>query len=343
MPRASLEIGGEAPTDVVEGVLPRRRIGVLLRIAALPVIFAILFFALDGAATLAALGQADIGLVLIALTIVQLQFLLSALRWRFTAQRLGLPLPFRRALSEYYVAGFLNQTLPGGVAGDAARAYRNRAADANGRLGWRASLRSVVLERAAGQIAFFSVAIAGLAAWPFLVPTSAPDGVEALVAAPIVVLFVLSAIIALVAARAPRIIRSAFAELGPDLRRAFLDHGAWWRQAGMSLAIVGGYVAVFAVCGAALGSPIPAMGWFTVIPMVLLAMVLPVSIGGWGVREGAAVALFPLVAVDASTALAIAILYGIVNLVGALPGLALVVRRRTKPLVQRSLAGAPQP
>lgn len=319
MSRASIELDGEQP---------RRRVGAVMRIAALVVMLGLLFAALDGKTALASLGQANLGLVLLALVTVQIQFLLSAVRWRFTASRLGLPLPMGRALREYYVAGFLNQTLPGGVAGDAARAYRNRASDAEGRLSWRASLRSVVLERAAGQIAFFAVAIGGLAAWPFLIPASAPDGVEALVAAPLVIFVALGAIAALVGARAPRKLRSAFAELGPDMRRVFLDRGAWWRQGAASLAIVAGYVGAFVICAAALGVAIPAIGWFTVIPMVLLAMILPISIGGWGLREGAAVALFPLVGVDASKALAVAILYGLVNLIGALPGLALVLRTR---------------
>lgn len=301
--------------------------GALLRLGALVAMLALLFAALDWRATLAALGGADAGLVVVAVLVVQTQFLLSAIRWRFTAARLGLPLSFGRALGEYYVAGFLNQTLPGGVAGDAARAWRNRVSDEEGRLGWRASLRSVVLERAAGQVAFFAVASVGLAVWPFLLPASAPEGVETLVAAPMLVIAALGGIVALVVARTPRIARAAFAELGPDLRRAFVEKGAWWRQSALSLAVVGGYVAAFAVCAAALSAPVPPIGWFTVIPMVLLAMIVPISIGGWGLREGAAVALFPLVGLDASQALAVAILYGLVNLAGAAPGLFLLLRR----------------
>lgn len=324
MSETAMQVDGQAPS----GGRRMRLAGATLRLAALVAMLVLLFATLDWRATLSALGGADIGLVALALLVVQAQFLLSALRWRFTAARLGLPLSFARALGEYYVAGLLNQTLPGGVAGDAARAWRNRVSDEQGRLGWRASLRSVVLERAAGQIAFFAVAAFGLAIWPFLVPASAPEGVEALVAAPIVVVAALAVIVAFVAARAPRIASKAFAELGPDLRRAFVENGAWWRQAALSLAVVGGYVGAFAICGAALGAPIPPIGWLTVIPMVLLAMIVPISVGGWGLREGAAVALFPLVGLDASKALAVAILYGLVNLAGASPGLVLLLRRR---------------
>ena len=58
------------------------------------------------------------GWVLLAVAISVPQILLSALRWRLTAGRLGIDLPFPRALREYYLAAFLNQVLPGGVVGE---------------------------------------------------------------------------------------------------------------------------------------------------------------------------------------------------------------------------------
>ena len=98
----------------------------------------------------------------------------------------------------------------------------------------------------------------------------------------------------------------------------------------LSLAIVASYIAVFALAGAALGVALPALAWIALAPLVLAAMLIPVSIGGWGVREGAAAALFPLAGVDASHALAIAILYGLTSLAGSLPGLVLLARRRRR-------------
>src|SRR5699024_12175397 len=61
------------------------------------------------------------------------------------------PLPTRRSadlVGDYYLALFVNQTLPGGVAGDALRAHRHaRHSDAAGPA-WQA----VVIERASGQV-----------------------------------------------------------------------------------------------------------------------------------------------------------------------------------------------
>lgn len=55
-------------------------------------------------------------------------------------------------------------------------------------------------------------------------------------------------------------------------------------------------------------------------PFPLLVSLLPVSIGGWGVREGAMVAAFSLIGVPATKTLSASILYGILSLLVALPG-----------------------
>src|SRR5690606_28998264 len=92
------------------------------------------------------------------------QVALSAFRWRFTAARLGIALPFRQALREYYLASFLNQMLPGGVVGDASRGWRHSRGAEPTTLS--AAARAVILERSAGQIVVTAVAIISLALLP---------------------------------------------------------------------------------------------------------------------------------------------------------------------------------
>lgn len=55
-------------------------------------------------------------------------------------------------------------------------------------------------------------------------------------------------------------------------------------------------------------------------PFPLLSSLLPISIGGWGVREGAMVAAFSLIAVPATKTLSVSIMFGIISLIVALPG-----------------------
>ncbi|WP_052341782.1 lysylphosphatidylglycerol synthase transmembrane domain-containing protein [Salinarimonas rosea] len=314
----------------VAGLLRDERLRVGLRALALVALMALLFGLVDGRETLAALGRAAPGPLLLGLVLVQAQIALSGVRWRITAKRLGVPITLGTAVREYYVASFLNQVLPGGVAGDAIRAVRNRDRDADGSPRWRPVVRSIVLERAAGQVVFFAVAASGLALAPVALARAAPDGTGHLIAIPFAVATAIALAVVAASRIGPKALREALADLGPDIARVFWKRGVWLPQIALSLSIVASYVAVFALAGAALGIVLPALAWIALAPLVLAAMLIPVSIGGWGVREGAAAALLPLAGVDASHALAVAILYGLTSLAGSLPGLVLLGLRRRR-------------
>jgi hypothetical protein len=59
---------------------------------------------------------------------------------------------------------------------------------------------------------------------------------------------------------------------------------------------------------------------FAIGPVLLLAHILPISIGGWGVREAAAVALLGMTGVDATSALLVSIMFGVRLVLATLPG-----------------------
>ena len=69
-----------------------------------------------------------------------------------------------------------------------------------------------------------------------------------------------------------------------------------------------------------LGINIEWSGFLLIIPLVTLIMVVPISIAGWGVREGVMVVGFGYLGVVPEVALALSILYGLLVLVVALPG-----------------------
>ncbi len=76
----------------------------------------------------------------------------------------------------------------------------------------------------------------------------------------------------------------------------------------------------------ALDLAIPFWNLFLVVLPVLLIIMIPVSIAGWGVREGAMIVAFGYVGLPQDQALAVSILLGLVLLgVGALGGLVWVL------------------
>jgi hypothetical protein len=56
------------------------------------------------------------------------------------------------------------------------------------------------------------------------------------------------------------------------------------------------------------------------IPPVFLLTIVPISLAGWGIREGAMVGIFMLVGADETKVLAMSILYGILLMIASIPG-----------------------
>jgi uncharacterized membrane protein YbhN (UPF0104 family) len=305
-----------------------------LRVGASALLLAAVAWAVDLGAALDRLTSADPWAVAGLLALVQAQVWLSALRWRLIARRLGVGLAWPRAAGEYYAGTLINQVLPGGVAGDAARAWRHThshaAAAIHGSAGRRSAggpiLRAVVLERLAGQAAFLLLAATGIAAWPVLRPDAPGSAAAAVVAAAAGVLGALALGLLVLTRLGPAGWRRGVAALGPDAGRALLARGAWRVQAPLNLLIAASYVGALALAAAAVGPALPWPAAVTVLPLVLLAMLVPVSVGGWGLREGAAAALWPSVGLSAELGVAAALLYGLAVLVGTLPGLVVLVR-----------------
>ncbi|CDZ51229.1 lysylphosphatidylglycerol synthase transmembrane domain-containing protein [Neorhizobium galegae] len=270
----------------------------------------------------ASLASADPTYISAGLILVQVQIVLSALRWRFTAARLGQHMGIGKAIGDYYLGTLLNQLLPGGVAGDAVRAVRNRA---NGDGGWKVPAQAVLFERVAGQGVFFVIATFGVMLWPLLGRTAIPEDLRHLLSGFALVAAGLAIVFLLLLRLPPRRVQPLLAALKAALAQVFLRDRAWIVQTLFSLVIVASYIAVFMLASAAVGAPLPALAAVTAIPLCLLMMLIPATIAGWGAREAAAAALWPLFGYAASDGVAASILYGILALAGAAPGLAFIL------------------
>ncbi|WP_105404400.1 lysylphosphatidylglycerol synthase transmembrane domain-containing protein [Neorhizobium sp. T7_12] len=270
----------------------------------------------------ASLTSADLTYISAGLILVQVQIVLSALRWRFTAARLGQHLSVGKAIGDYYLGTLLNQLLPGGVAGDAVRAVRNRA---HGDGGWRVPVQAVLFERVAGQGVFFVIATFGVMLWPLLGGAAIPENLRHLLSGFALVAAGLAIVFLLLLRLPPRRVQPLLAALKTALAQVFLRNRAWIVQTLFSLVIVASYIAMFMLASAAVGAPLPALAAVTAIPLCLLMMLIPATIAGWGAREAAAAALWPLFGYAASDGVAASILYGILALVGAAPGLVFIL------------------
>ncbi|MDA0328826.1 MAG: lysylphosphatidylglycerol synthase transmembrane domain-containing protein [Gemmatimonadetes bacterium] len=246
------------------------------------------------------------GWVALGLALSVLQLLGLAWRWVYTARQLGIELPWRKAVAEYYLGVLLNQLLPGGVTGDVSRAWRHARSSAPG----GPVVTAVVLERASGQVMMTTMAIVSLLSLPW-----APVATRRMLAVVLAALAVLS-------------VRSLSREpqdphaggVRQDARKVLLAKDAaavQWLTAGLAAA---SYVVVFLVAARAVGVETPMLRLLPLVAPVLMTMLIPVSVAGWGIREAAAAGLWGLVGLTPADGAAISVAYGLLVLVSSLPG-----------------------
>src|SRR5262249_20611376 len=79
-------------------------------------------------------------------------------------------------------------------------------------------------------------------------------------------------------------------------------------------------VLVFWMLGQSIGLTMTLDQWFVVAPTVLLISMLPISVGGWGVREGAMVVALHGFGIPTEEALLPSVLFGLCAVTATLPG-----------------------
>ncbi len=101
-------------------------------------------------------------------------------------------------------------------------------------------------------------------------------------------------------------------------------------QLGLSILIHLFAMTAFFMIGKGVGMDFPLQVYLALVPPVILLTILPISLAGWGVREGALIGFFLLIGADKSQVLTFSILYGLISLAGSLPGLAIYLSQKNK-------------
>ena len=265
---------------------------------------------------LAGLTALNLPAVLAALAIGAVTTVCSAWRWRVVAAGLGVGLPLRTAVAAYYGSQFLNSTLPGGVLGDVHRAVRHgRASDEPAR-----GMRSVAWERATGPVVHLTLTALLLALLPL--PWGLPWWWPAvlLAAGTLVVAALAGTGLAMRHHRWTAVILA-------DARAALLARTAWPQVLAASVIVVLGHALTFVVAARITGVNASPAQLFPVAMLVLAAMLLPLNVGGWGLREGAAAGLFAAAGWGAAQGVAAATAFGVLALLATGPGLVVLLAR----------------
>lgn len=299
-----------------------RRIRTHLGTVAGVAIMGVLLWRLGTGVFLDGLRRIDGPTLLAALGLGLLTTVFSAWRWALVARGLKIRLPLGPAVADYYRALFLNAALPGGILGDVHRAVRH--GQSEGDIG--RGVRAVVLERTAGQAVFMAVGVAVLLTQPS--PVLAEMRHFALVLAIVSVCGVVT-VGAVRRVRTPGPSRR-FAAVRATLveaRGALLARGTWPGLALSSVVVMAGHLAMFLLAARVAGSTASAAELLPLALLALLAMGLPLNVGGWGPREGVTAWAFGAAGLGASMGLTVAVVYGVLSFVASLPGVAVLVVR----------------
>ena len=281
-------------------------------------ILAVLLWRLGTGPFLHGLRVIDARALAAATAIGALTTLGCAWRWRQVARGLGMRLPLGTAVAAYYRSQFLNTTLPGGILGDVHRAVRH--GQEVGDLG--RGIRAAVLDRFAGQVVQVAIAVVVLVALPS--PVQAHGWL-------LLALAGAAGVVALLALAVPRSdgswlsrVRRAAAN---DLRDGLLSRRAGPGIALASTVVVAGHLATFLIAARTAGATAPLTRLVPLGLLVLLAMGVPLNVGGFGPREGVAAWAFGAAGMTAALGVATGVVYGVLVLVASLPGAVVLIVR----------------
>jgi len=311
----------------------RRRIpGLLLKLLVSVALLVYLARRLDLGLIAHEIASADRIRLLVAGATFFLSNLVGALQWRILLRAAGVDLGSTRTLVYYLQGLFFGLFLPANVGGDVSRVVDTTRH--TGELG--GAVAATVMDRLVGFYSMGSMAILALllsggdAPWPILVPIVGFAGVNLAVA---LALFsrrasaLLERLVALVPAERVRttgvgLVRALHA-LG---RRPVLLLGVF----AVSVVVQVLRITVHLQVARAMGIDLAASEFFVIIPVLAVLLALPISFGGIGVRESAAVELFGHVGVAAAPAVGMQVTVFLLQILVTLPGWGIFVARQLR-------------
>ncbi len=260
--------------------------------------------------------------------------IMLAIRWWFTARQIDVPLRFTDALGEYYLSTFLNQILPLGVAGDAARAlrHRSRLSDGvtNGKIG--PPVRALLIERLSGQAVLIPSIIVASTVWYF---RGSPE---------VALLGWIAAAAMTIAGGAAyflsrkRLGRAAMARFVSDAKKALLGPIAFVVQLTLSVALIFCHFGVFYCVARATGLGLEIVETVQIVPLVLGATSLPLAFAGWGAREATIAALYGFLGLSPAAGVSVGVIAGALYLVASSPALLVLLLSNPGPDIPRAEA-----
>lgn len=266
------------------------------------------------------LSRVNLGWIAFGVVVLIFQIAVASLRWRQIADHVRAPLTFSNSLRYTLIGAFFNQALPSTVGGDASRIWLLARSAGS----WRAATYSVLIDRAVGLI-WLAVLVFVCLPWSLrLIANPVGRATLILIGSGAILGPATLFLIAWLGRSFFRRWRVTqhLVELAGELRTVLLRPGIGAAVGGLTIIVHLMTVLFVWAAARSIASPLEFVQSLLLIPPVILIAAVPISIGGWGVREGAMVTAFAYAGLPESDAFAISVLYGgCTFLVGLLGGL----------------------
>ena len=325
MDQASANASKSEPSRRLPGWLT-----LVLRLAATVALMAVVLRGLEWRKLLDLLEHCDWRWWFAGFLVSVLVQMLAGIRWAALARPIGFAFPVTTFLWRFFEGLFFNLCLPSSIGGDVVKAYR-LADSTPGRL---LAGCTVLADRLTGLAALGVLAGTALTAKERALSTPATLALGAVLLVAVLLMFwvvvgSLDRLLAMIPEQ--HAARQFIAQLLPyKLRPSLMTQAVGWSM----LVQMGGSVAV-ALIAQALGVSLPLSVWFAVVPLVALAMVVPVSINGVGVREGGLALMLKPSGVPTDAAVAIGLLWFLATIVtGLIGGMLFLLDRKPTATIQ---------
>jgi uncharacterized protein (TIRG00374 family) len=270
--------------------------------------------------------QVDRRLLLLATLSLPLSYLLLAIRWQWLLRTHGIDPGFWETLRLSWVGLAFNNVLPSSIGGDAVKAVCISRRTPGKRV---AAVMTVLMDRALGLVALLAVG-GGALATQAMQPELAEWRQRTLVALAVLVvgMFVFFSgrvrellRVQQLIARLPH--AGKFQELDSAIFHYRKHPGMMVGAVLMSVCLHFWTITCILMMAAALGMKAPAIYYFMFVPIIFTMGAFVPSVAGLGVMEGAFAGFFslPFVGERASAAVALCLLYRMVQILVSLPGL----------------------
>ena len=302
----------------MKSVLTKKNGLILLKVLVTFLLFMLILNKVDFDKIIVLLKKTDTLFIIFALVVLMVEILFATVRWVTILNKLSINVPYIMALRYLWVGVFFNQALPSSIGGDTLRGYflckHEGCSVSNATIG-------VLIDRVIGMFGLVLLIIATSSLLFELVPDPIVKLGLFLAITGALGIISISMIFDLIPNRWMhwKIIQGMSLFSSKGRRVVFSYHGVI--SIALSLIIHLSFVFVVWILAYGMRLNIELTGMLLVVPITNLLMALPISIAGWGVREGVMITGLGYLGIEANEAFALSILYGLLMLVVALPGL----------------------